>query len=97
MAFFSVRQNQSFSFSCWALQSCLGKKCENLIKLSRQRFFKAREGVAAVPARKDYLERGGREGFARERNRRVASQLSSLFKRGPKLGYARGDAPKGSL
>lgn len=48
-----------FPFSCCALQNGLGRKCENVIKLSRQRFFKVREGAAAVPARKEgYLERG---------------------------------------
>jgi len=73
----------------------LGRKCENSIKLSRQRFFKVRGEVAAVPARKENdLERGGREGFARERNWRAASLLSCLFKRGLMLGCARGDAPK---
>lgn len=43
-------------------------------------FLKVRE-AAAVPARKDiYLEKGGGEGFSRERNWRVASWHPSLFK-----------------
>lgn len=76
----------------------MGKKCENSIKLSGQRFFKVREEVAAAPARKEnYLAREGREGFARERNWRVAAQHSSLFKRGPMPARARRDAPKVSL